>query len=290
LDAGHGGEDPGSIGPSRVYEKNVALDISKRLQKLLEKQPGYRVEMTRTGDYGLDLDQRRKIARQKRADLFVSIHADAFKKRDVRGASVYAWNKDGNMSKNEIDLYLQQREKESDLIGGFGDISIKDRDVIVAQTLMDLSITYSLSSSLEAGADILKEMSKITKLHGNPMVRQAQFVVLRTPDVPSLLVETGFISNPTDERLLNSAKYQQEMAQSIFGGVTNYFSRMPPEGSYLAWVKNSGRGVSEHVISRGESLSLIANRYKVSIADLKNINGLSNDKIRVGQTLKIPAT
>lgn len=288
IDPGHGGEDPGAIGQKRVYEKNVVLAISKKLKQVIDNTPGYRAELTRSSDYGVDHKQRREFARSRRADLFLSIHADAFIKRNVSGASVFALNPDGRRSQNEITRYLVQRENEADLIGGFDDINIKQRDEMVARALIELSLTSSLISSLEVGTDVLGSMDRVAKLHSSS-VQQADFAVLRSLDVPSLLVETGFISNPDEESRLNTAAYQQKMADSIFAGIQQYFYRKPPLGTYVAWTRNNKVDTGEHVIQRGESLSGIAQRYRVSVSDLMALNGMSSDRILVGQRLKIPS-
>lgn len=288
IDPGHGGEDPGAVGKKGVYEKNVVLDIGKRLKKIIDKTPGYSANLTRTSDYGVEFRQRREMARSRRADLFLSIHADGFEKRGVHGASVYALNPEGRRSKNEITRYLVQRENEADLIGGFEDISIKKYDDTVAGVLAELSLTDSLKSSLDVGTIVLQSIDTVAKLHSSS-VQQADFAVLRSLDVPSILVETGFITNPEEERLLNSSSYQQKMASSIFSGIEQYFYHKPLPGTYVAWAKSNGGKISEHIIKRGESLSVIARRYKVSVTDIMAMNGMSSPKILIGQKLKIPS-
>lgn len=290
IDAGHGGEDPGAIGSNRIYEKNVVLDISRELARIVDAAPGYRAELIRTGDYAIALKKRRALARQKRADLFVSIHADAFKHTSARGASVYALNPHGRRATSETARYLAQRENEADLIGGVGTVSLSDKDEVLAGMLLDLSMTATLSSSLEIGDHVLRSMGGMAHLHKN-QVEQADFAVLRSPDMPSLLVETGFISNPGEAKRLSTPTYRRKMAQQIFAGVQNYFNRTPPPGSYVAWrQRNGGEGFGEHVIMRGETLSGIAERYNISVSDLRSVNKLSNTVIRVGQRLKIPTS
>lgn len=289
VDPGHGGNDPGAIGQKRVKEKDVVLDIGRRLAKLINAQPGYRAEMTRTGDELIQLKRRRDIARAMRADLFVSIHADSVKQSSVRGASVYASNPNGRHATSEFARFLAQRENEADLIAGVSDISLKDyQDEVVAGTLLDLIRTETLSASLEMGEHLLDSLDDVARLHRRS-VEEADFVVLRSPDVPSLLVESGFISNVDEEKRLNSSSYRQQLAEKIFDGIQSYFYSKPLPGTYIAWHKNNGDSFSEHVIARGETLSGIALRYKVSVADIITANSLPNTRIRVGQHLKIPS-
>lgn len=290
IDAGHGGEDPGAVGPKigkkRALEKHVVLAISKELATLINKQPGYRAELIRKGDYYIPLRKRRNLAREKRADLFISIHADAFKDKRAKGASVFALSRRGATS--ETARFLARKENEADLIGGVGSVSLEDKDEVLAGVLVDLSMTATLSSSLEVGDRVLKSMDSVAKLHKH-QVEQAGFAVLKSPDVPSILVETGFISNPDEAKKLSSHYYRSNMAKSIFKGVKQYFNQYPPAGSYVAWKKAGGKD-REHVIARGDTLSGIAKRYNVSVNQLRSANSLSSSTIRIGQRLKIPAS
>lgn len=293
IDAGHGGEDPGALGPRigkrKLREKDVVLAISKELAALINREPGYRAELVRTGDYYIPLRKRRNIARDKRADLFVSIHADAFTNPKANGASVFALSRRGATS--ETARFLAQKENEADLIGGVGSVSLDDKDEVLRGVLVDLSMTATLSSSLQVGEQVLKQMDSVARLH-KPQVEQAGFAVLKSPDVPSILVETGFISNPGEAKKLSTSKYRKQMANSVFRGIKKYFYRYPPAGSYVAWKKSGGneRPSQEYVIARGDTLSAIAKRYNVSIADLRSANGLNGSVIKVGQRLKIPAS
>ncbi|MCW8195324.1 AMIN domain-containing protein [Proteobacteria bacterium 005FR1] len=289
IDAGHGGEDPGAIGPSRIYEKDVVLDISRQLAKIIDATPGYRAELIRTGDYALALKKRRDLARQKRADLFVSVHADAFKHTSARGASVFALNPHGRRATSETARYLAQRENEADLIGGVGSVSLSDKDEMLAGMLLDLSMTATLSSSLQVGDEVLRAIGSMAALHKH-QVEQADFAVLRSPDMPSLLVETGFISNPGEAKRLSTPSYRRQMAEKIFSGIQNYFNHTPPPGTLIAARKNGAGGFGEHIIVHGDTLSDIAKRYNVSVSDILSLNGLSNTVIQVGQRLKIPST
>ncbi|MFI8734675.1 N-acetylmuramoyl-L-alanine amidase [Ectopseudomonas toyotomiensis] len=291
IDAGHGGEDPGALSPVKgQYEKHVTLAISKELQRQINAEKGFRAELVRTGDYFIPLRKRTEIARKKGADLFVSIHADAAPRASAFGASVYALSERGATS--ETARWLADAENQSDLIGGAGNVSLDDKDKMLAGVLLDLSMTASLSSSLNVGQKVLSNMGGITPLHKR-RVEQAGFMVLKSPDIPSILVETGFISNPNEAKKLHSASHQQALARSITTGVKQFFHENPPPGTYVAWLRDEGKiaaGPREHVVARGESLALIAQRYQISLASLRNANKLNGDVIKVGQTLQIPAT
>jgi len=290
IDAGHGGEDPGAIGPGKVYEKGVVLQIAKELQRQINAEKGFRAELVRTGDYFIPLRKRTEIARKKGADLFVSIHADAAPRSAAYGASVFALSDRGATS--ETARWLADSENRSDLIGGAGNVSLDDKDQMLAGVLLDLSMTASLSSSLNVGQKVLSNMGRITPLHKR-RVEQAGFMVLKSPDIPSILVETGFISNPSEARKLQTASHQQSLARSIHSGVRQFFHENPPPGTYVAWMRDSGKiasGPREHVVRSGESLALLAERYQISLPALRNANSLKSDLIKVGQTLNIPAT
>ncbi len=291
IDAGHGGEDPGALGPGKkIFEKNVTLAISKELQRQINAEKGFRAELVRTGDYFIPLRKRTEIARKKGADLFVSIHADAAPRAAAFGASVFALSDRGATS--ETARWLADSENQSDLIGGAGNVSLDDKDRMLAGVLLDLSMTASLSSSLNVGQKVLSNMGSITPLHKR-RVEQAGFMVLKSPDIPSILVETGFISNPNEANKLSSHSHQQALARSITTGVKQFFQQNPPPGTYIAWLRDTGKiapGPREHVVTSGESLALIAQRYQVSLAALRGANSLKSDTIKVGQTLSIPAT
>jgi len=290
IDAGHGGEDPGAIGPGKIYEKHVVLQISKELQRQINADKGFRAELVRTGDYFIPLRKRTEIARKKGADLFVSIHADAAPRSAAYGASVFALSDRGATS--ETARWLADSENRSDLIGGAGNVSLGDKDQMLAGVLLDLSMTASLSSSLNVGQKVLSNMGRITPLHKR-RVEQAGFMVLKSPDIPSILVETGFISNPSEAKKLQTASHQQSLARSIHSGVRQFFHENPPPGTYVAWLRDSGKIASaprEHIVRSGESLALLAQRYQVSLTSLRSANNLRNDVIKIGQTLSIPAT
>lgn len=289
IDAGHGGEDPGAIGPGGLKEKDVVLAIARELQRQINAEKGFRAELVRTGDYFIPLRRRTEIARQKGADLFVSVHADAAPRSTAYGASVYALSDRGATS--ETARWLADSENRSDLIGGTGNVTLGDKDKVLAGVLLDLSMTASLSSSLDVGQKVLNHMGKITKLHKS-RVEQAAFMVLKSPDIPSILVETGFISNPAESRKLNTRSHQLSIARSISAGVKQFFQVNPPPGTWLAAQRDAGKtvvGPQEHVVRAGESLSMLAARYQVSLAEIRQANKLKSDVIRVGQKIQIPA-
>ncbi len=281
IDAGHGGEDPGALGRRGTREKNVTLQIAHRLKELIDARPGMRAELTRTGDYYIGLRRRMEIAREKRADLFVSIHADAFRDSRVRGSSVYVLSRRGASS--EAARWLAEQENSADLVGG---VSLDDKDEVLAWVLLDLSQSGTQQASEAAAAKVYKELGRVGRVHGH-RVQKAGFMVLKAPDIPSMLVETGFISNPNDERNLASQAHQLRLARSLLSGIEAYFEATPPPGTYLAEAKLDDR---KHVIRRGDTLSEIATRYEVSLADLRKLNQLRGDRIRIGQVLTIPET
>ncbi|WP_175653939.1 MULTISPECIES: N-acetylmuramoyl-L-alanine amidase [Pseudomonas] len=290
IDAGHGGEDPGASGSRGQHEKDIVLQIAKELQRQINTEKGFRAELTRTGDYFIPLRKRTEIARKKGADLFISIHADAAPSTAAFGASVFALSDRGATS--ETARWLADSENRSDLIGGAGNVSLDDKDRMLAGVLLDLSMTASLSSSLNVGQKVLGNIGRVTSLHKR-RVEQAGFMVLKSPDIPSILVETGFISNANEAAKLATPSHQQSLARSIHGGVKQFFQQNPPPGTYIAWLRDSGKiaqGPREHVVRPGETLAMIAVRYQVSVAGLRSTNNLKSDELKVGQNLDIPAT
>lgn len=277
IDAGHGGEDPGARGKKGTREKDVVLSIARRLAALIDKEPGMRAVLVRNGDYYIGLRKRMEIARKNRADLFISIHADAFTDRRVQGASVYAVSRRGASS--EMARWLAARENASDLVGG---VSLDDKDDLLAEVLLDLAQTATLEASNEVAANVLTEMKHIGRVHKRS-VQHAGFVVLKSPDIPSLLVETAFISNPSEESRLRSNKHQQQVATAILGGVRKYFADNPPPGTLVATAS-----ARRHVIRRGDTLSELAQRYGVTMASLRRYNQLRDDNLLVGAVLTIP--
>lgn len=222
IDPGHGGEDPGALGRHGSREKDITLTIARRLKAMIDEEPGMRAVLTRDGDYYLALQSRVDKARKVRADLFVSVHADAFLKPHARGSSVFALSE--RRATSEAAKWLARKENEADLVGGVN-IDVKDR--YLAQTLLDLSQTATIDHSLKLGHAVLGELGQINTLH-KPRVEQASFAVLKSPDVPSILVETAFISNPEEEKRLNDNDYQDKMARAILGGIKRYLAKYPP--------------------------------------------------------------
>ena len=279
IDPGHGGKDPGATGKRGSHEKNVVLAISKQLKKIIDKQPGFRAVLTRKGDYYLSLRKRLEIARANKADMFIAIHADAYKNTRSHGASVFALSQRGATS--EAARWLAQRENASELMGG---VDLADKGHLLRSVLLDLSQAATISASLKVGKRLLDSLKSVTVLH-HSRVEQAAFVVLKSPDIPSLLVETGFISNWREEKNLNSRYYQRKLSAALLKGIVRYFDQYPPRGSWLAYQKRHNR---QYVVHSGDSLSVIAQKFSVSVASLKHKNQLSHSRLRVGQVLKIP--
>ena len=284
IDAGHGGEDPGARGPSGTYEKTIVLQIAKKLEALVNGKAGMRAVMVRDGDYYVPLVERRKIAREKHeADVFVSIHADAFTDARAHGASVFALSNRGATSARA--RYLAKIANESDRVAGVYEEEKDDSSLY--SVLADLQMNGSMAGSLYLGRQVLMEMGKVTKLHGGrDKVEQAGFAVLKEPEMVSILVETGFISNPTEERNLRSSAHQTKLARSVLNGIDAYFRSHPaPNSWYAAQRREQG---DEYRIQPGDTLSEIARQYSVSEQSIRSANGMDGDRIMVGQVLKIP--
>ena len=312
IDAGHGGKDVGAQGSHGVREKDVVLAIAKRLERAVNQQPGMRALMIRDGDYFVKLNQRVEIARKANADLFVSIHADAFDDPSAHGSSIYTLSTKGASSRTA--QYLANSENASDIAGGFGsDI----QDDTLMSVLQDLSDKAGKEASQHIGNKVLKSVKGVGHLHKHS-VQKAGFVVLKSP-IPSILVETAFISNPEEERRLTTSAYQSKMATAIFGGIVAHFKRYAPGDTLFAQLQKSGksgarvasRGKSKstgdelkvakassaantgsskikHIISPGDTLSGIANQYGVSMREIRSANGMVDTTVKVGQVLQIP--
>jgi N-acetylmuramoyl-L-alanine amidase len=222
LDPGHGGEDPGAIGRGGSHEKNVTLSVARRLKEKIDATPNMRSVLTRDGDYFIPLQQRVGKARRVQADLFVSVHADAFIKSTARGSSVFVLSETGASS--SAARWLANKENSADLVGG---VNLGAKDPYLARTLLDLSQTATINDSLKLGKDVLGELGRINTLHKG-QVEQAGFAVLKAPDIPSILIETAFISNPEEEARLNDEAYQDRMADAILKGIRRYFAKNPP--------------------------------------------------------------
>lgn len=331
VDAGHGGDDPGARGQGGTLEKNITLDVARNLARLIDAQPGMQAVLTRKGDYFVPLEKRFQIAREHKADLFVSIHANSCPDYcDARGASVWVLSTHGKQS--EAGRWLAKSENASDLIGG---VSLDDKGHMLASVLLDLSQGASMHAAHEVGSDVLTALGKIGPLYRDT-VQGANFVVLRSPDVPSVLVETAFISNRADERRLGSSKDREQLARAILTGVRQYFETTPPPGTWFAERRNqrlnlttgaateiaangnvaAGIGSTKpvaatlvasakkaaaadaaiqdmHKVSRGETLSGIAQQYGVSMGALRSANSSkiqTGGGIQVGQVLLIPSS
>jgi N-acetylmuramoyl-L-alanine amidase len=288
IDAGHGGDDPGAIGyDGRIREKDVALAISRAIYERLRNTPGYDPVMIRQGDYYVRLQQRPQLARNNRADIFLSIHADSFSTSRAEGVTVYALSQ--RTAEDENIRRVTEKENSADLLGGVtGDTSLRNFEDDLALTLLDLSMAWSIEQSVAAGSYILNSMGTVATLRRDTP-QQGNLWVLRSPDIPSLLIETGYLSNPAEARRLASADYQRRLADSIVQGVMNYFWERPPEGTLVAWQKATNQSPErEYIVSRGDSLSMIAQRHNVGLAQLRAANNLRGDTIRIGQRIVIP--
>lgn len=282
IDAGHGGEDPGSIGPTRKYEKNATLSISKKLVDQLDAVPGIKGVLTRRGDYFVNLNKRSEIARKNKAHLLVSIHADAFSSPKPRGASVFVLNT--RRANTEIARWVENHEQQSELLGGAGQVLAKNNsDRNVSQTLLDLQFSHSQKEGYKVATNILSEMGKVAHLHKADPVN-ASLAVLKSPDIPSVLVETGFISNPTEEQLLFQRSHQDKLARALAKAITQYFEETPPEGTLFA----NRNKTQKYKVQRGDSLSAIAHKYGTSIEAIKRTNKLTSNSLSVGQVITIP--
>ena len=274
IDAGHGGEDPGAKGPRGTYEKDVVLALAKQLADMINAEHGMKAVLTRKGDYFLRLRKRISEARKYKADLFVSIHADAFRDPKVHGSSVYVLSQRGSSS--EHARWLAEQENASDMIGG---VSLDNKENVLVSVLLDLSQTASLEASIDVADRVLGGLKSVGKVHKNH-VEAAAFAVLKSPDIPSILVETAYISNPQEEKKLRSEAHRHKLAKAIKNGLKTYFNDYAPEGTLMASRK--------HIIARGDTLSMIAEQYRVSLNRLRIANSLKSDEIRVGQVLNIP--
>lgn len=318
IDAGHGGQDPGAIGPNGLQEKSVTIAVARRLQALLDDDPRFKPVLTRNGDYFISVMGRSDVARKQGANVLVSIHADSAPNKNATGASVWVLN--NRRANSEMANWLEQHEKQSELLGGAGDLLANSQaDPYLSQAVLDLQFGHSQRVGYDVAVKVLREMQTIGLLHKS-RPQPASLGVLRSPDIPSLLVETGFISNPSEERLLGSSAYQEKIAQAIYRGLRNYFLTHPLQADpkeenrpleASAAVSNPITTVSQpepvaapaasepregysgktriHVVQRAETLSGIAERYGTSMAALRDLNTLKKDGVWVGQRLKVPA-
>ncbi len=308
IDAGHGGQDPGATGPNGLYEKTVTIAIARKLKALMSSDPDFKPVLTRDGDYFISVMGRSEVARKQGANLLVSIHADAAPNRGATGASV--WVLSNRRANSEMANWLEQHEKQSELLGGAGDLLANSAaDPYLSQAVLDLQFGHSQRVGYDVAVKVLRELQRVGSLHKR-RPEHASLGVLRSPDIPSLLVETGFISNPSEERLLGSSEYQEKIANAIYQGLRSYFQAHPlqnipkqenrPQASSVvntpasAPVKSATPAVrndvvtQRHTVVRGETLSGIAAQYGVSMSTLRDLNSLKNDVVWVGQRLKIP--
>ncbi|MCW9015291.1 MAG: N-acetylmuramoyl-L-alanine amidase [Gammaproteobacteria bacterium] len=277
IDAGHGGNDPGATGRNGTREKDITLQIARRLESLIKKTPGMTPAMIRSSDRFMRLRDRIKKAHQANADLMISIHADSFPDKRARGASVYALSVSGASS--ETAHLLAEKENSVDMLFGNVDLSVKDK--MVQQVLLDLSLTGTIESSLDIGSEVLNELTRVGRVH-KKKVQQAGFAVLKAPNIPAILLETAFISNPKEERKLRSPAHQVKVAKAILRGVGDYFSRKAPPGTWLSQVKQT------YTIQRGDTLAMISDKFNTPVSHLRTRNALHDDRLKAGQKLIIP--
>ncbi|WP_038024453.1 N-acetylmuramoyl-L-alanine amidase AmiB [Tatumella sp. UCD-D_suzukii] len=294
IDAGHGGQDPGAIGQNGLKEKNVTIAIARKLQKLLNADPMFKAVMTRTGDYYVSVKGRSEVARKEKANLLLSIHADSAPNRSATGASV--WVLSNRRANSEMAGWLEKREKQSELLGGAGDLLANNQaDPYFSQAVLDLQFGHSQRVGYDVAVKVIQQLRVVTVMHKR-LPEHASLGVLRSPDIPSLLVETGFISNRKEERLLGTSAYQDKIARAIYSGLHNYFKLHPqqnvPDRENKAQPAIPARPVSSaiHVVRQGETLTGIARRYGVTNRVLIDLNRLKNENVMTGQRLKIPAT
>lgn len=284
IDPGHGGKDPGASSYG-VVEKRVVLQIAKRLARRFQSEPGYRAVLTREDDRYIQLKDRPRIAREAGADFFISIHADSFpKNRNVRGTGVYALSLRG--ANSELSRWLQNTENADDLAGG---VDLGDVDNDTRQVLLNMSMESAIRISKQAGEGVLSDLKDAGRVH-KKRLGLANFVVLRSPDIPSLLIETGFLSNRSDAKRLSISREQEKIAAAIFEGIKRYFEKSPPANTFVAWRKQNADQRMIIEVKRGDTLSEIAARYGLSLQALKELNGLETNVIHLGQKLEVPVS
>uniref|UniRef100_UPI0003B631D1 N-acetylmuramoyl-L-alanine amidase n=1 Tax=Psychromonas hadalis TaxID=211669 RepID=UPI0003B631D1 len=282
IDAGHGGDDPGAIGRFS-YEKKITLQIAKRLQKRINQQAGMNAFLIRTGDYYVNLNKRSELAVNGKADFLVSIHADGFSSSQPSGASV--WILSDRRANSEMGRRMERHEVHSELLGGKGESSKSAGSVpFLNKVFFDMSKSNSMQVGSDVGSLVAKELKQITKMHKKKPVG-ASLAVLKSPYIPSILVEAGFITNHREERLLNQADFQNRISNAVFKGIYRHFRESPPHDSLFA----QKRRAIKHTVRSGESLSILAARYSVSASELKSHNRLKSSALRIGQVLKIPS-
>ena len=279
IDAGHGGKDPGATGRSGTHEKVVTLALARKLEKTINAQRGMKAVLIRKNDRFLRLRERISKARKYNADMMISLHADSFPDPRARGSSIYALSVDGATS--ETARLLAENENANDLL--FGDVSLAVEDKMVKEVLFDLSLTGTIQSSLDIGDEVIRQIGGVNKVH-KKKVQQAGFAVLKAPNIPSVLLETAFISNPREERNLRSSAHQKKVAKAIGRGVSNYFARKAPPGTWLS------EAATNYKVRSGDTLGGIASRFKTSVNDLRARNALHSTNLHAGQVIKIPVS
>jgi len=279
IDAGHGGKDPGATGRAGTHEKVITLQIAKHLEKYINQQRGMQAVLVRKNDRYLRLRDRIEKARDYHADMMISLHADSFPDPRARGSSIYALSVDGASS--ETARMLADKENAADIL--FGDVDVAVEDQMVKEVLFDLSLTGTIESSLDMGSEILDQIKSVNKVH-KKQVQQAGFAVLKAPNIPSVLLETAFLSNPKEEKKLRTTAHQQKVAKAITRGVNKYFARKAPPGTWLAASK------AEYSVGHGDKISTIAKQYNINEKDLRARNALYADSLKAGQVIKIPVS
>ncbi|WP_109079302.1 N-acetylmuramoyl-L-alanine amidase [Aggregatibacter kilianii] len=294
IDPGHGGKDPGAIGRNlKIYEKNVTLSIARELKALLDKDPRFHAVLTRNGDYYISVPERSEIARKHKANYLVSIHADSSETPNLRGASV--WVLSNRRANDEMGQWLEDHEKRSELLGGAGSVLASHNEKYLDQTVLDLQFGHSQRVGYELGSIVLRHFSQIASL-SRPTPRHASLGVLRSPDIPSILVETGFLSNQEEEQKLSTPAYRKKIAHAIYNGLVEYRRKnykdepkietvKTPEKSTALEIKDSG---IRHKVKSGEGLGKLAEKYHVKAADIVALNKLKRKELWVGETIKIP--
>ncbi|MBC8519864.1 MAG: N-acetylmuramoyl-L-alanine amidase [Gammaproteobacteria bacterium] len=281
IDAGHGGEDPGAVGHKGTKEKRIVLSVARRLEKLISKESGMRAVMIRKGDYYVSLGGRIRKARKSGADLLISIHADGFKKKSAHGASVFVLS--DKRASSEMARWMARRENRSDRIGG---VDRKRESRGLAYALRDMERGANQKISVDLAGIILQELKKIGDLHGN-RVHRASFAVLKAPDFPSMLVETGFITNPREERLLRTSAHQQKLANAMMKAVRQFAAKYPSLGGGKSVRTNASIKGREYRVKRGDTLSSISKKSGISLSNIRKLNPGLSDMLRIGQKIRI---
>lgn len=285
VDAGHGGEDPGALGPSGTREKDIVLKLSKQLANSINGVDGLKAVLVRNGDYYIPHRQRTDIARKNRADLFVSVHADGFKSPRAKGASVWVLNLYG--AKSEVARWMKLQEEKSELLGGVDStVTLSDYDNSVRSVLLDLQMESSIAESFKVGRKVHHAMKQVAPKMHKHYVEENSLLVLKNPDIPSILVESGFISNPQEESLLKTTSYRKKLADAVRDGIIEYFKSHAPDGSKFASLYRQ----NIYHVKRGDSLIKVARQFNTSVSKIKAVNKMSSNTVRIGQKLVIPSS